>query len=306
LRSGAAVGLPGMIGEHPSMLEVYDLVRRVAPTDLPVVVQGPTGSGKELVSRALHHLSENRNGAFVDLNCAAIPENLVEGELFGWEKGGFTGAHQRRLGLLEHAAGGTLFLDEACSLPKAVQSKLLRVLELHELRRLGGHASIPSRFRVVLAVQRTLTSLVETGDYLVAFAHRVNGMTLELPPLNARGTDVVLLANHFLAQSNARYSSSLRFSEEVEAELQRLPWTGNVRELLGVVSRVRLHAMENEVTLDAFRASLGTLMSPANELDLRKELERYDGNHSRAARALRMPLSTFRARLSRLNGGSTG
>ena len=146
--TGDDTNLPGMVGRHPLMREVYRLVRKVAPTELPVVVMGETGSGKELVARAIHELSGHRDGPFIDVNCAAIPETLAEAELFGWERGAFTGAVHQTVGLLELAGGGTLFLDELCSLPCGVQAKLLRAVEGLAFRRVGGQCHWGDQLRV--------------------------------------------------------------------------------------------------------------------------------------------------------------
>ncbi len=196
--AGNCEPLPGMIGRHPSMLAMYALVRKVAPTELPVPIVGETGTGKELVARAVHSLSPRRDGPFIDINCAAIPENLVENELFGWVPHIYTDAGSGGIGLLEAADGGTLFLDEACSLPKAVQGKLLRAIERGEFRRVGGRKLLRSSFRLVLALQRSLEELERAGDYLRAFAHRINGFPIALPPLASRGGDIRLLAEQFL------------------------------------------------------------------------------------------------------------
>jgi two-component system nitrogen regulation response regulator GlnG len=231
-----------MIGEHPSMRDVYSLARRAAPTDLTVVIEGETGTGKELVARAVHELSAHRDGPFVDLNCAAIPENLVESELFGWERGAFTGANRSVRGLLEEANGGTLFLDEACSLPKAAQTKLLRAIERREHRRVGGRATVQSCFRLVLALQRPLLELIRTEAYLPAFAHRIDGVAVYLPTLASRGKDIRRLAEAFLVQVSSDNRRALSWSVEALEQLERQPWPGNVRELRALVARIPLDA----------------------------------------------------------------
>jgi len=291
--------LPGMIGEHPAMLEVYDLVRRAAPTELSVVIVGETGTGKELVARAIHELSANRNGPFVDINCAALPENLVESELFGWERGSFTGAHRSSCGLLDAADGGTLFLDEACSLPKAVQAKLLRAIERREHRRVGGRSVMRSRFRLVIALQRPLMELVRTEAYLSAFAHRIDGVAVSLPILANRGTDIRRLAECFLAETRSTNGGELRWSDEALRQLERESWPGNVRELRALIARIPLHALGDIVSVQDVLTSLAGRRRLAPSLaDVAEVVAMSGGNVSRAARALGMPRSTLRQRLS--------
>lgn len=292
--------LPGMIGCHPSMLAVYALVRRAAPTDLPVAVVGQTGTGKELVARAVHDLS-GVAGAFVDINCAAIPENLVEAELFGWEQGAYTGAHRTTPGLLELADHGTLFLDEACSLPRLVQAKLLRAIEQGQHRRVGGRKSVSTRFRLVLALTRSPEELVEQGLFLAAFAHRVSGITTDLPPLARRGADVSRLAEVFLAEAAAKSGRPLVWSREAIQQLQRLPWPGNVRELRSLVARMPVHVdsgivTASDVVVSAARQSPQRLSRAA----LQRALDRHRGNYSRAALELGLARTTLRDRVLRV------
>jgi two-component system NtrC family response regulator len=292
--------LPGMIGAHPSMRTVFALVRRVAPTDLSVVIQGETGTGKELVARAIHDLSAVAGGPFVDINCAAIPDNLIEAELFGSERGAYSGSVKRTIGLLELADGGTLFLDEACSLLKIVQAKLLRAIEQHHFRRVGGRDVIRSRYRLVLAMSRQMDDLVTEGRYLAAFAHRVSGVEIHLPPLAQRGRDVSLLAQHLLAEVAAHVGRPMRWSEPALEQLQAMTWPGNVRELRALVSRLPLHA-EAEIIEPADVLASGRRQSPAtvSVATMRAAVERHEGNYSRAARDLGVPRTTLRERLLR-------
>ncbi len=240
--------LPGMIGECPAMREVYRLVRRVAPTDLAVLIEGETGTGKELVARAVHALSPRAKGPFVDINCAAIPEGLVESELFGCEPGAFTGA-THRAGLLEAADGGTLFLDEACSLSPAVQVKLLRALERREFRRVGGKATVRSDLRTVVAVSRPLNELLTSGAFRADFAFRVATLPIALPSLRVRGHDIGLLAGWFLDLVGRTEGRSRRWHEDALNAMERYRWPGNVRELEMLVRRVCVVADDDVVSL---------------------------------------------------------
>jgi two-component system NtrC family response regulator len=226
-----------MIGECRGMKKVYRLVRRVAPTDLPVLISGETGTGKELVARAVHALSLRARGPFIDINCAAIPENLVESELFGSERGAFTGSARRVPGLLEVADGGTLFLDEARSLSSSIQAKLLRALERHELRRVGSRTPTPSDFRLVVALSKPIAELVASGEFRPDFAFRVAGVEVALPLLRERGEDVRRLAEHLLSTLGQAEGRTLRWHEDALAELERHAWPGNVRELEMLVRR---------------------------------------------------------------------
>lgn len=293
--------LPGMIGQHPSMRELFALVRRVAPTDLAVPIVGETGTGKELVAQALHCLSKYASGDFIDINCAAIPEHLVEAELFGWERHAFTGAGNGRAGLMEHAHQGTLFLDEACSLPIYVQAKLLRALELGRFRRVGGRDHIVSRFRLVLALQLPLSKLVASGAFLPAFAHRVNGVVVEVPCLSRRGSDVRLLATHFLGCQRG-ITGLFQWSEEALREIERQPWPGNVRELKSFVARTKVLADSNILgATDVTRACSELLRGALTDELIAVALERSGGNESSAARSLGVPRTTLRSRIQRGN-----
>ena len=286
------------------MREVYRLVRRVAPTDLTVLIEGETGTGKELVARAVHSLSCRADGPIVDINCAAIPESLVESELFGCEKGAFTGAQPRR-GLLEVADGGTVFLDEACSLRPATQAKLLRALERREFWRVGGRTLVRSDFRLVVAVSRPVADLLGCGDYRPDFAYRVATVTVSLPPLRSRGSDIRLLAETFLNQASHSGGVARRWHMDALSALQRHEWPGNVRELQSVVHRIRALTDHDILGLDdlmltprgskvesegaTIRARQGTRdrLPPTRE-QLLASLAANRGVVSRAARALGM------------------
>jgi two-component system NtrC family response regulator len=241
----------------------------------------------------LHELS-GRPANFVDLNCAALPENLADGELFGWERGAFTGAHRQVPGLLELADGGTLFLDEACSLPVLAQAKLLRALERGEHRRVGGRVVVRANFRLVLAFSEEPEVLVPRGKLRLDFFCRVSDAPIRLPPLRARGSDIQLLAAAFLAEA---VGDRRRFTTEALARLAGCRWPGNVRELRQLVARLAVFTGGAEITerdLLGWTNGQGLL---ATREDLERALALHGGDVSKAARALGMPRSTFRSRL---------
>ncbi len=228
----------GMLGSGPRMQALFARIRKIAPTEATVLVQGETGTGKELAARALHRLGGRRQAPLVSLNCAAIPDSLIESELFGHEKGAFTGAVARRKGLVEAADGGTLFLDEIGELPAEAQARLLRVLQEGEVRRVGSVQQRHVDIRVIAATHRDLEVLVEQGRFREDLFYRLNVLDVCLPPLRERGSDIVLLANHFLAAAAERLGRPrLFFSVEALAALRAHDWPGNVRELENVVQR---------------------------------------------------------------------
>jgi len=221
-----------LIGECPAMKEVYEQVRRAALADITVLVRGESGTGKEAIAHVLHDLSPRVSKPFVVIDCAAIPETLLESELFGYEEGAFTGASARKPGLFETACGGTLFLDEIGELLPALQVKLLRALEQKTLLRTGGIEPVPIDVRLVAATNRNLEEMVKEGSFRRDLYFRLNVLTITLPPLRQRGADLLLLANHFLAEANANYSRPVKgFSEEALDPLKLHRWDGNVREL---------------------------------------------------------------------------
>jgi DNA-binding NtrC family response regulator len=226
-------------------------VERVAASETRVAIQGETGTGKELVARAVHQKSARHAGPFVTLNCAAVPAELIESELFGHEKGSFTGAAARHVGKFEQAAGGTLFLDEIGDMPLVMQSKLLRVLEEGEIERVGGDKPIAVDARVIVATHRNLEEMVRQGSFRADLFHRVFVFPLVLPPLRERAEEIPALAEYFAAQVAAQNGWRPRhFSPEALAILQRYPWPGNVRELRNVVERVLLLAAAETITAE--------------------------------------------------------
>jgi len=230
----------GFITEDPRMLDVIELIGRVAPSDVSVLVVGESGTGKELVARELHRLSGRHAEPLVALNCAAVSEALAESELFGHEKGSFTGAAGTKIGLVELADGGTLFLDEIGELELPLQAKLLRALETRTFRRVGGLKEIPSAFRLVSATNRPLQDLVDEGSFRGDLFYRINSIVLELPPLRDRPRDVLLLARRFLEELHPGEEGQWTLTEDAADVLTSYSWPGNVRELRNVVERAAL------------------------------------------------------------------
>ena len=250
------VGKHEIVLSGPAMRKVMAQVDRVAASETRVCILGETGTGKELIARAIHDRSPRRSGPFVTLNCAAVPAELIESELFGHEKGAFTGAASRHSGKFEQAHRGTLFLDEIGDMPLTMQAKLLRVLEEGEVERVGGDRAMHVDVRVVVATHRDLESLVKQGAFRQDLFHRVYVFPIVLPPLRERLDDIPALAAHFAAQvSETNGWKPKRFLPEALAELQRYQWPGNVRELRNVVERLLLLA-EGEVDLATVDAAL--------------------------------------------------
>jgi DNA-binding NtrC family response regulator len=248
-------GFPRMVGEHPAMLAAAREMQRIAAADTTVLLLGESGTGKELFARAIHQLSARGNKPFVALNCAAIPETLVENELFGHERGAFTGANARKLGKFEMAEGGTIFLDEIGELPLEIQGKLLRVLEQRTLERLGGTSSITVDVRVITATNRDLEAAAEAGEFRRDLYYRLAVFPIRIPSLRERGDDVELLAEHFLERFRRELRKPrLALASDAIAALRRHPWPGNVRELQNVMERAailndaEIHAAELGLT----------------------------------------------------------
>jgi DNA-binding NtrC family response regulator len=231
-------GFPRIVGEHNSIREVSQQIQKVAATDSTILLLGESGTGKELFARAVHHLSPRRDQPFVAVNCAAIPEGLVENELFGHERGAFTGAGARKVGKIDLAHHGTLFLDEIGELPLAIQAKLLRVLEERRFERVGGTQSIEVDVRIVVATNRDLQKLCEEKLFREDLYFRISAVPMTIPPLRERGNDVILLAEHFLAKFSREFSKpGLELSEEARDRMLHYRWPGNVRELQNTMER---------------------------------------------------------------------
>jgi len=228
----------GIIAISPPMLEVFKTVEKVAPTDVTVLITGESGTGKELVAKAIHNKSTRKNKPFVAINCGAIPENLLESELFGHEKGSFTGAHISREGRFETANGGTIFLDEIGELSPNLQVKILRFLQDHVIERVGGREPIPVDVRIVAATNRDLESMIAEGKFREDLYYRINTIGIKLPPLRDRGDDILVLAMRFLHRYNHEFSRRIKgFSEKAIEAIYKYSWPGNVRELENKVKR---------------------------------------------------------------------
>jgi DNA-binding NtrC family response regulator len=302
------------------MERVRTLIRKVAATDARVLITGESGTGKELAAAAIHGLSARRSGPFIRVNSAAIPRDLVESEMFGHEKGAFTGATERRRGRFELADGGTLFLDEVADLGPEAQAKLLRVLEAGVVERVGGQRSIPVDVRVVAATHRELRTEVEEGRFRDDLLFRLDVVPLHMPPLRDRAGDLPLLVDHAIRRLRARHGlPPVRFDEAALQSLRAYAWPGNVRELLNVVERLTiLHAGEElspaqvAPVLSGHAPRPRPAFDPADPRDLRERLDDYertliqgaleaaDGNIAEAGRRLRTDRANLYRRMRRL------
>jgi DNA-binding NtrC family response regulator len=247
-----------IVTQDAAMRRALDLVERVAASDTSVLVHGESGTGKELIARELHRLSGRSAEPLVALNCAAVAESLAESELFGHEKGAFTGAATRKIGLVELADSGTLFLDEIGDLAPPLQAKFLRVLESRHFRRVGGVKEFPTHFRLVSATHRPLQKLVEDETFRSDLFYRINAIVIELPPLRARTPDIPLLVDHFLEEFRPGESDWWTVESAATELLESYPWPGNVRELRNVIERVALLARDRTIRASDLRAALGS------------------------------------------------
>ncbi|SDT86948.1 sigma-54-dependent transcriptional regulator [Halopseudomonas salegens] len=241
----------GIIGSCPPMQTLFKRIRKVAPTDSTVLIQGESGTGKELVARALHEQSRRASAPMISVNCAAIPETLIESELFGHEKGAFTGATAGRTGLVEAAHGGTLFLDEIGELPLEAQARLLRVLQEGEIRRVGSVQSNKVDVRLVAATHRNLKAMARQGLFREDLFYRLNVIELRLPPLRERGEDVMLIAQALLARAARNmHSEPLHFTAEAAEAIRHYTWPGNVRELENAIERAAILCDDSDISTD--------------------------------------------------------
>jgi two-component system NtrC family response regulator len=230
--------LDGIVYSSPAMFEACRMLEKVGPADVTTLITGESGTGKELFARALHSLSQRRSGPFVAVNCAAIPETLLESELFGYEKGAFTGAVRQNPGKIEHASGGTFFLDEIGDMPMSLQAKMLRFLQEHMVERLGGHKEIPVDVRVVCATHHDLRELISSGEFREDLYYRISEIVIQIPALRERDGDRLLLARSFLEKYARENGRNFRgFSEQACKCIESYPWPGNVREVENRVKR---------------------------------------------------------------------
>ena len=284
----------GMIGSCPQMMELFRRTRKVAQTNSTALINGESGTGKELVARAIHNLSSRESQEMISVNCAAIPENLIESELFGHEKGAFTGATATRTGLVEAANSSTLFLDEIGELPLEAQARLLRVLQENEIRKVGSVQSKKVDVRLVAATHRDLKQLVIDGYFREDLYYRINVMTLIIPPLRDRGNDILELADTILQRTCTRLKTTMRsFSDGASRAIAKYTWPGNVRELENAIERAvvlaegdkigeELLAIEDEIAeaeLDSKQQATPILAEPIEELSLEDYFQRFVVEH---------------------------
>jgi two-component system response regulator AtoC len=299
----------GFVTQDAAVREVLGLIERVAPSDIPVLIQGETGTGKELVARALHRQSPRATHPFVAINCSAVSESLLESELFGHERGAFTGAVERKPGLLEIADHGVLFLDEVGDVSAGVQVKLLRAIETGEFLRVGGTRPVKTDVRIVSATHKELRKAVGDGTYREDLYHRLNGVTIKLPPLRDRAGDVKLLATHFLSQYSAGKKS---FSARCLEVLQSYSWPGNVRELLMVVQRAAILSKSDTVDAKDLLLELydtrhrgtwkGLTLAEVEQDYILSVLAQHGGHRGKAAESLGIDPKTLYNKLKTMTG----
>jgi len=302
----------GIVGSHSRMLAVFDTLQRVSGSHATVLISGENGTGKELIARAIHRHSPRKNGPFVGVSCAALTETLLESELFGHERGAFTGAVSTRKGIFEVASDGTLFLDEIGDSSPKLQLDLLRVLDAREFRRVGGSQLIKTDVRILAATNRGLKKLVESGAFREDLYYRLNVIPVTLPPLRERKEDIPLLVEHFLAQSRTEMQKPLEgVSAEAMEMLMAHDWPGNVRELRNVLERGAVMArgpiitpMELELALPALLAGATPTDSPDSLRDVERKhivamLKQQNWNITRSARALGIDRVTLYNKIKR-------
>jgi transcriptional regulator with PAS, ATPase and Fis domain len=320
------VSSPLLIGEHPLMQKIEAMVRRVAATDATVLLTGESGTGKELVARAIHNLGPRAAHPFVPVNCAALPEDLLESELFGHVRGAFTGALSSRVGMFQLADGGTILLDEVAEMPVALQAKLLRVLQNREVRPVGADQSLAVNVRVVASTNKDLAREVEKATFREDLFYRLQVIPVHLPPLRARRSDIPLLVNHFLEKNNRKYSRNVQIVDETMIYLWEYDWPGNVRELENLIERLVVLHESNILTPEALPPYIRSFISEKKlphptlsngTVDLRQALEQFEsrlidealrrtnGNKSAAAQMLGLKRTTLVAKLRRKKNFTT-
>jgi DNA-binding NtrC family response regulator len=312
----AVVGSGRMVGKSRAMQEVYNLVDQAAPTSAPVLITGESGTGKELVARSLHELSPRSGGPFVAVNCSAIPETLLESEIFGHERGAFTGAQERRLGCFELAHGGTLFLDEIAEMNSTTQAKFLRILQDGVVRRLGGKVELAVDVRVLAATNRDPAQAIKDGKLREDLYYRLNVFSLVLPPLRERREDIPLLIEAFLEEFNKKYGKQIRSTDDVvERLLLSHPWPGNVRELRNTLERAVVVCDSDLIApqhlppgltyatvgadTDAVTLQVGVTVEEAERALILKTLASVGNNKARAAGVLGISIKTLHNKLNR-------
>jgi len=308
-------GYGQLVGASPVMREVFGLLELAAPTSAPVLLSGESGTGKELAARTLHELSPRHRDPFVPVNCAAIPETLLESEIFGHEKGAFTGALERRVGCFELAHGGTIFLDEVAEMTPSTQAKFLRILQDGMLRRLGGKTEVAVDVRVVAATNKDPEKAIRDGALREDLYYRLNVFSISLPPLRERREDIPLLIRAFLDEFDTKYDKRVKAVDEIVLEiLRRHPWPGNVRELRNVIERAviacaadviapahlpaGLSNVADEGPADLIRLPVGTSLADVEREVILKTLAAVDRNKTRAAELLGISVKTLYNKLN--------
>jgi transcriptional regulator with PAS, ATPase and Fis domain len=317
---------PVLIGDHPLMQKIDVMTRRVAVTDATVLITGESGTGKELVARAIHNLGPRAAHPFVPVNCAALPEDLLESELFGHVRGAFTGAHSSRVGMFQLAEGGTILLDEVGEMPIPLQAKLLRVLQNREVRPVGSDQSLSVNVRVLASTNKDLQREVEKAAFREDLFYRLQVIPIHLPPLRARRSDIPVLVRYFLEKNNRKYGREVQISEETLIYLWEYDWPGNVRELENLLERLVVLNETNVLMPDDLPSYIRSFISEKKlphpqinngDVDLRQVLEQFEsrlieealrrsnGNKSVAAQMLGLKRTTLVAKLRKKKNPSS-
>ncbi len=280
-------GSERIIGKSPAMLEIYKQIGKAAPTDAPVLIKGESGTGKELIARAIYHFSNRSNKPFLAINCAAIPEQLLESELFGYEKGAFTGADFKRIGKFEQCSGGTVFLDEIGDMPLSLQAKLLRVLQDGLFQRLGGTENIKSDIRIITATNKNLEEMVKRGTFREDLYYRINVVTINVPPLRERKEDIKELVHYFIQKYNKKLGKTIKgITTDTLKKLEEYSWPGNVRELENVIQKAMVFCNSDYISLESCEGlyqnlARGSCVSLQEAIENLVELAFKDGCHDR-------------------------
>ncbi len=317
---------PLFIGEHPLIQKINAMTERVAGSDATVLISGESGTGKELVARAIHNLSPRIAHPFVPVNCAALPEGLLESELFGHVRGAFTGAHTSRVGMFQLADGGTLLLDEVAEMSFSLQAKLLRVLQNREVRPVGADHFLAVDVRLLAATNKDLSSEVAKGTFREDLFYRLQVIPIHLPPLRARRSDIPLLVTHFLERNTQKYGSSVQLAEEAMIFLWEYDWPGNVREVENLIERLVVLSENGRIRADDLPTHIRSFISEKKlphpnltngDVNLRQALEQFEGrmidealrrtngNRTAAASLLGLKRTTLVAKLRRKKNQAT-